>query len=83
MFLKFFSVTKMERVATLSNEEASSSEIDENKFLEYSGNVPIWDFGGITKDNFQQFSKQENSNLFLRYYNTVKQRLMVSLVFYF
>ena len=63
LFTKYFSATKIERFLRIVEEKAFSREIDGRKVLEFLRKAPIWDFAGIRKENFQQFSNDEKSNL--------------------
>ena len=61
----------MDRVLKLVDEQVYSTEIKEQKLIEYMKQITIWNFARIPKEKFLYF-QEENSSLVQIYYNTVK-----------
>ena len=49
----------MKKFVNIVEEQSSSLETDDNKFLKYLSKFPIWDFSKISKENFQLFPMEQ------------------------
>ena len=71
----------MDKFPRIVEDKASSTEINEKKLSEHLNEVSIWIYAGIYREKFQQLSKDEKSDLLIRYYNAVVARFYGNFVF--
>ena len=64
-------VQTIDKFPKIVEDKASSTEITEKNLSEHLNKVSIWIYAGIYRKNFQQLSKDEKSDLLVRYYNAV------------
>ena len=57
---------------SLSNSASSAVDFDENLFQLFMLKNPVWDFNGISRDDYLRKSKADKEQLLLNYYNQMK-----------
>ena len=56
------------------NFEQVSNEFDENLFVEFMKKIPIWDFHGISKEQYLAIPEQEKRIKISQYYSDMKSK---------
>ena len=62
----------MEKFLQMVDSHASSSKIDKEKLASFLVKFLIWEFAGMIRQAFQQFSKEEKSDLIFGYDDAMK-----------
>ena len=57
---------------SLSNSASSAADFDENLFQQFMLKNLVWDFNGISRDDYLRKSKADKEQLLLNYYNQMK-----------
>ena len=58
--------------ASLSNSASSAADFVENLFQQFMLKNPVWDFNGISRDDFLRNSRADKEQLLLSYHNQMK-----------
>ena len=61
----YFTVV-LEKLLNIVSEESSSVDIDETNLRNFASKVPIWDYAGIFKFEYQNLSKDDKSSLLIK-----------------
>ena len=63
--------------------EQVTNDFDEKVFLEFMKQITIWDFFGISKENYLAMPEQEKRVKISQYYSDMKSKSTGEFVFFF